>query len=182
MAKRKNTGKTEQVPPANADSEVFIRFERDVAAHLLIDERTWRRWKKEWIKPAWKTPAGWDIAAIVAERDALGLVGSESNELRKETLAKRELEGFKQDQLKTRRLEREEQIELGNLLPRDVYEIFANETIAEARDAFLHIPTEMRKHLPKKYCNDIVEELTKQINTALNRLAKLPAGPAKNDR
>lgn len=163
--------------------DVFIRLQKDAARYCGVDERTFRRWQTEWpFLEKWKTSHGWNVTAIIAERDNRGLKGSETSEERKDLRAKLDEEKLAQAEIETRRLLREEQVELGNLLPRDEYQIFANETIAEARDAFLNLPVEMRKHIPAKHRQKIIDELETQITTALNRLAKLPDGPAPNDK
>lgn len=77
------------------------------------------------------------------------------------------------------RLEREEEEARGNILPRDEYELFATEQIQEARDQLLRIPKLMKPHLCKK-CHTKIQELEKQIKTALERLARLPQGPSKD--
>lgn len=77
------------------------------------------------------------------------------------------------------RLERQEEEARGNILPRDEYELFAAETIQDARDQLLRIPRLMKNHLCSK-CQKKVTELEKQIKTALEQLAKLPEGPDKD--
>lgn len=76
------------------------------------------------------------------------------------------------------RLEREEEQARGNILPRDEYELFATETIQNARDQLLRIPRLMKSHLCSK-CHKKLQELEKQIKTALEQLSKLPTGPDK---
>ena len=163
--------------------DVFIQLQSEAAAYCGRDERTFRRWQRQWpFKPEWKTEKGWNVTAIIAERDRRGLTDSEVDGDRKDLRTLLDEEKLAHAEFETRRLEREEQIEIGNLLPRDEYQIFANEIITEARDAFLNIPVEMQKHIPAKHRAKITDELNKQIETALNRLAKLPDGPAPNDK
>lgn len=85
---------------------------------------------------------------------------------------------LRQELAEAARAEREEQAAQGNILPRDDYELFAVETIQNARDQLLRIPKQMKHHLCSK-CQSKIHELEKQLKTALEQLAKLPAGPDK---
>ena len=85
---------------------------------------------------------------------------------------------LRQELAKADKAEREEEAARGNILPRDEYELFASETIQNARDQLLRIPRLLRTHLCKK-CQPKANELEKLIKTALEELAKLPAGPDK---
>lgn len=58
----------------------------------------------------------------------------------------------------------------GNILPRDEYELHLVERNQLARDAFLNIPKQMRRHLGPK-SDKPIQELQKLIEKALNQLA-----------
>ncbi|QDT95540.1 helix-turn-helix domain-containing protein [Gimesia aquarii] len=83
-----------------------------------------------------------------------------------------------QERLKTKDLERNDQIKDGELLPLEEYELFAAECVIEARDQLLTLPKEMRRHLCKK-CQRKVEELQKMIEQTLERLSAVEEGPGK---
>ena len=85
-------------------------------------------------------------------------------------------EKLKQERLKSEDLERKKQIALGNLVSREEFDLFAAECVIEARDQFLTVPKEMRRHLCKK-CQSKVEELQKLIDLTLQRLAVIEEGP-----
>jgi hypothetical protein len=63
----------------------------------------------------------------------------------------REGERLKQDRLKAAAMERSEAVELGNVLPRDEWELFAVEVVQQARDRFMRLPKMLCKHVPAKY-------------------------------
>ena len=87
-------------------------------------------------------------------------------------------EKLKQEILKTEDLERKKQIDKGKLVSREEFDLFAAECVIEARDQFLTVPKEMRRHLCKK-CQTKVVELQKLIEQTLQRLSVIEEGPNK---
>lgn len=87
-------------------------------------------------------------------------------------------EKLKQEVLKSKELERKDLIAEGELVSREEYDLFAAECVIEARDQFLTIPKEMRRHLCKK-CQPKVNEMLKMIEQTLQRLAVIEEGPNK---
>ena len=63
----------------------------------------------------------------------------------------REAERLKQERLKAAAMERSEAVELGNVLARDEWELFAVEVVQQARDRFMRLPKMLCKHVPRKY-------------------------------
>lgn len=74
------------------------------------------------------------------------------------------------------RLERLEEQARGNILPLDDYQLFATETIQNARDQFLRLPKEMKSHLCPK-CQGKLKELESLVLNILEQLSRLSDGP-----
>lgn len=69
------------------------------------------------------------------------------------------------------RKERQEQIEQGNILPRDELTLFQREAIVLARDRLLSLPKELARLVPAKLKATLVREGEKRVRRILDELA-----------
>jgi len=130
--------------------------QKQAAAELGISVRALREWQKEPGFPDYSK--GYNVAAIKYWREVHQRKGSEvSEDLRKIRL---ELE---QEKLRLARAEREKkerdnEIEKGNILPRDEYEMAFRESIQICRDGLMGLPQELSKLVPQKYQKKLLQE------------------------
>ncbi|MDE2100781.1 MAG: hypothetical protein KGL39_26280 [Patescibacteria group bacterium] len=68
----------------------------------------------------------------------------------------RELARLRKEKVEAGRAERQEEAELGNVLRRDEWELFAIEVVQKARDRLMRLPKMLCKHVPRK-CHKVLQ-------------------------
>lgn len=126
-----------------------------------------------------KTDAGYDLAEIARwriqyERDRAEAGEDDAEaELRRE-LKRRELEAAARiREADASRAERREQSEVGNVLPRDEYELAIVEAITITRDRFLALPQQLARVVPRASRGKVRAEADRVIRKALDEFAAL---------
>lgn len=147
MAKRKRSAAA-----ADLGSTVRVPSQKNAAQQLGVTDRLLRDWQNEaWWHPAFRTSAGYDVAAIRAARDAMGRKGSEQSDAAKQIKLLTDREKLEQAKLETERKRRQERVDEGELLPRQALEIFAATLLTELGDWCDQLGGLVSAELPKKY-------------------------------
>ena len=91
-----------------------------------------------------------------------------------------EAEKLKQAQMLTRRMQRDESIAEGNILPRDEYTLFCRECVTLARDQIMNLPKQLAALVAKKDRVRLREEGQRILERVLSQLeASLATGPER---
>jgi hypothetical protein len=77
-----------------------------------------------------------------------------------------------QERLRAERMAREEAAALGNVLRRDVAELYMIECVQKARDRFLRLPVNLCRHVPKKFHNALRKEGQAEVRKICEELAR----------
>lgn len=83
-----------------------------------------------------------------------------------------ELQKLRQLQMQTAKMERQEEFEQGNILPRDEYEVFCSEVLKLIRDQQLSMPKQLASLLPKQLQSKFIEEGTRLMVRIINQAAQ----------
>lgn len=156
--------------------------EHEAGLHYGVSSKSIYNWRREGM-PAKELPGNrWEYNLDetdpwVAEKQQKAAQDEELAKIRKQKEeTKLRIEKAKADQA-----ERKNQLEEGNVLERDTWELFAAETIQEMRDGILRVPTFFHGHLCKK-CQRKTTELKGQLEDVLIRFAnKLREGPSDEE-
>lgn len=149
--------------------------DKDFALHYGVSTRTVQTWRDKGM-PCEKTASRqyvYDLDKTDEWIDAFRATeANESAEIYKQLDEAK----LRIDLAKALKLERDIERDAGNVLMRDEWELFASECIIAARDAFIGLTKQFRRHLCKK-CQGKLKELDVLIAKALNRLADIGKGP-----
>lgn len=85
---------------------------------------------------------------------------------------------LRQERLKAAAMEREEKVAVGNILPREDWELFAVELIQQTRDRFMRLPKLLCKHVPQKFHRVLQAEGESEVRKICEQMARTVAeGP-----
>src|ERR1051326_4469132 len=148
----------------------LVTSRKEAAQQLDVTERQLGNWKKEPGFP--DCSQGYDLDAIRKWRETNARKGSKEGKL----LRRLKAAGLRQ-QLRIRRaeadrIERRELEAQGNILNRDVYELFLIESQQKARDRLLRLPKLLCANLPAKFHRTLQAEADKEIRKVLIELAR----------
>lgn len=175
----------QNIPP----SLLFMATRKDAAKQIGVEPQTLAEWYK---KPAKWFPfdavrtdskgraVDWDVDRIIAARRTASAADDQvlAKQLQQVKVADA-AETLKQKQAKTRKILRDEQLEEGNILPRDEWTLFAVESVNIARDQLKDVPKQLARLIDGEEMQmKFLEEGTRLIVGILARLAKtLEEGP-----
>ena len=103
-------------------------------------------------------------AATLASRDTEA--GAEVKAIKRKISA----EKLRQEHVKAERLERQNAVELGEIVDRHDWEMACIELVTVCRDSLLHLPRSLCSVLPKKYHRKLIAEGTAIVEKALAAL------------
>lgn len=152
------------------------RLQKDAAARLGITPTALRQWSK---LPGFPdTSAGWDIAAIQQWRQQEDRKGSQQSDQTAQIRLATAAQKLRQEKVKAEQLERKNEQEKGNILPRDEWELFAAELITVARDRLQTIPQSLCRLVPPEFHAAMLTEGAQSVRRILEELSRsLSAGP-----
>jgi Spy/CpxP family protein refolding chaperone len=139
--------------PVKPVEEAGIRGDLEVAKRYNVSTRTIKSWRdagmphtREGRQCVYKTAETDPWVELQRRTDeSLNLTPASKAKLRREEARAR------REEVEAARAEREEEIELGNVLGRDEWELFAIEVVQKARDQFMRLPKTLCKHVPRKF-------------------------------
>jgi hypothetical protein len=159
-----------------SDLPEIVTTQKEAALRLKVTTRTIRDWKK---LPGFPdTHQGYDIPAIEQWVEEQTRKGSEDSDKARDLNIRIKEQQLRAETAKADKLERQEEFDRGNILPRDLWESFAAECIGKARDHLRQIPQQLCKLVPRKYWPKLRGEGDLTVRKILTELAReLERGP-----
>ena len=150
--KRPRNSKRASEAPAPVE-EAEIRGDQALARHYKVVTKTIYTWRQGGL-PCRKE--GREFFYRLSETDPWVELQRKTNETLNLTPAgkaklRREEARARKEEVEAARAEREQEAELGDVLPRDEWELFAIEVVQKARDRFARLPKMLCKHVPRKF-------------------------------
>ena len=145
-------------------------IQKDAAKVLGVAPRTLRDWAQLDGFP--DCSKGYDLVEVAEWRDTNFRKGSDGDGSPKSVTERLKLEDLRKKKMLNDRIEREDEIALGNILPRDEFRLSVSEIIQVATYRLLTIPKNLCKHVPKKYHRSLQTEGDAEVRKVLAGLSR----------
>lgn len=149
---------------------MVIKQQKNAAEQLGITATALRKWQKEPGFPDCRK--GYDVSKIEKWLNDRQKKGSQTGDRLQAINTAIKAQKLRIDKSKADRIEDEREIEKGNLIPRDEFEIAVIEQITIARDYIKPIPKLLCKFVPKKYHKKLMAEGDRIVRKTFDNLAQ----------
>lgn len=150
---------------------MIISSQVKLAKHFGVTSASVRKWKRQPGFP--DSNDGYDTEEISAWLDARGRDSQQKTQQAQQANTLYRVASAKLKKLQADKLERQEQIAQGNILPRDEATLSLKESITITRDRLLSLPKELCRCIPKKYHKALREEGGMMVANILADFARL---------
>jgi hypothetical protein len=144
--------------------------QKQAAAALGISDRALRMWMTEPGFP--DCSSGYDVDIIRQWRDERNRKGSETSDQLQKLRVAMAAQKLRHQKAVADRKEREEEMALGNILPRDELEVALREIIQLTRDEMLALPQLLSRLVPKKHQAKVLAECKKEVEKRMTAFAR----------
>lgn len=150
---------------------MIVQEQKEAAEIIGVTPRTLRDWKRDYPEEFPDCSEGYNIEALEAFRDEFAKKGSEGGSTLHKLKVGRQAEALKRDRIRTQREEYSLRLQEEELLPRQVWNIFASNLLAGLSDAAEQLPDLISGDCCKKCQKTVADRIKAELNRWREQLA-----------